>query len=228
MKKYIFFLLLFFVVACSNDGASNELEADDQEQAVEVTTDEEDVQKDEEKDTEDDRSEEEIEREGELIDIGQTIDRGDHKVELLNIKELNDQITAGPLEIDFVNAKIIKMSAMSEDIKYILDNYVPMSDREELDYIQLRLDVENTSDQDIVWDGVSDLVTDKKEQVDGIKREFISDENNKYLGNVKKELVLGFIVDDSDINDLRILFNRIYKDTFEEIEDTFEYKLTFD
>ncbi|WP_018934537.1 hypothetical protein [Gracilibacillus lacisalsi] len=219
MKKYILFLLLLFVVACSNDNVSSSEQGKG------------DIEKEEKnapanKDT---RTEEEIEREGRLAEVGDIAEDELGKVELLNIANINEVIEHGPLEIDFVNAKIIKWSDMPSDILNEVSRFGDVTDGE-FDYLQIKMIVENTSDEDISWYGIDNLVTDKKQQIDGVSEEFLGNYvDSDYLGNVKKEYVLGYILNDSDIKDLRIVFSYVDElNTYERIAEKLDYELNFE
>ncbi|KAB8138419.1 hypothetical protein F9U64_05310 [Gracilibacillus oryzae] len=233
MKRIVILLLLLFLIACSNNDSVEKVAADDLQNNTEVEkpSQKEEVNQEEAEvvEPEDNRSPEEIEREGALIQIGDTANEdGAGKVELLNIAEINEVIEQGSLKIDLINAKVLNNSEIPQDLISYLTQFGDVKDSQ-INYLQIRMIVENTSDQDIVWDGISTLVTDKKEQIDGVLDDFMMSEDNLYFGIVKKELIFNYILDDADINNVRVIFSPVLDEkTYEEIEPSFEHEIVFE
>ncbi|UOQ85708.1 hypothetical protein [Gracilibacillus salinarum] len=234
MKKYILILLLLFVVACSSDNTSGEVEADDQSQSEEVETGEEandtgNEEEDENKETENARTQEDIEQEGRLTEVGDISEDQHGKVELLKIANINETIEHGPLEINFVNAKILKWSDIPSNIVNQASRFGDVTD-DEFDFLQIRMIVENTSDKDIIFYGIDSIVTDNKQQIEAASEEFLGNfVDGEYLGNVKKEYVQGYILKDSDIKNLRVVFSYVEEmDTYETIAEKLDYDINFE
>lgn len=130
-------------------------------------------------------------------------------VELLKIKKVNQTVNIKPLKVTIEDVKILKVTNLADDAKKTIEYYsqstIPHND---LTYIQVKFNVENTSDKNIEWNGLQNIVTDKKEQIDG-NNDFLvddSDTDTKFLGKVKKEYTNGYILKDPQIQKFKLIF----------------------
>lgn len=169
-----------------------------------------------------------------LEEVGQIVDTGDHKAELMKIREVNETVDIAPLKVTVQDIKVIKMSDISEES---LIDFAYMVGEEEaaikdgFSYIQVKYTAENTSDQNIEWYDIMNVVTDKGQQIDAQMDDFIySDEegSSEFIGKVKKEFTDGYLLKDEDINKVKLIFGyTMNADNYEDItpEQTVEYEL---
>lgn len=214
MKKILIITLILLLTACSTT-------------KEEVKTDE---SKDSEKQTENIKADEEkVEKEGKLLEVGQIIEDEYGKVELLKIKEINQSIEQGPLKINLINAKIIKRTNLSKNYLDYINQFKAVDKDEGMTYVQLLYTVENTSNNDIGWDGLRYIISDKKEQIDAWNQEFIYvDNTNSFYGNVEQEYLQGFMLEKPDVNSLRLVFGDVYnQDSYDTITNKVEYTIEF-
>ncbi|MBT2600923.1 MULTISPECIES: hypothetical protein [unclassified Oceanobacillus] len=223
MKRILILLLIITaLVGCSDK---------DTEAAQETESNKEEVQKSEQpEENKVERSNEEIQREGELIEIGQTVNGDTGKVELINIKEFNETIEQGPLKIEMINAKLIENTNSTQAFKQHLSQFVSHEVGDEVTYIQIRYNVENTSDGELYWSNLKNIVTDQKEQINADMEEFLLQSyETEFLGNVQHDYVQSFVIKNSDINEVKLVFNAIENlNSYEKITDEIEYNFTFD
>jgi len=239
LKKLVLLFVVVIVlmlVGCSDKEALTD-EPEDKQKETETTENEnekESVDEVEEpvegEEASDKRSEEEIEKEGKLVEVGQTAEDPNGKVELMKIKDINETIKQGPLKIELINAKIFKRTDMSQESLNSINQFSQSKIDEKLSYIQLRYSVENTSDKDVSWGGLVNIVTDQKEQIDAFKEEFfLLNTSNQILGNVVKDYNQAFILDKPDVNKIRLIFDRIYEgEIYNEVAGEVEYEFSFD
>ncbi|MGP4107390.1 hypothetical protein [Virgibacillus sp. L01] len=83
-------------------------------------------------------------------------------VELVKIKNINEVIKQGPLKIELINAKILKRTNLSQEFINFIRQFSQVNEKE-VSYLQLRYNVENTSDEDVAWMDLMDIVTDEQE-----------------------------------------------------------------
>ena len=234
MKKLLFIavLVLLVLAGCSNEEEKTSTE--NQKVVLDKTGEEEEEEEEVIKEAKEvetpKRSEEEIEKEGGLIEVGQTAEDPNGKVELMKIKDINETIKQGPLKIELINAKIFKRTDMSQESLNSINQFSQSKIDEKLSYIQLRYSVENTSDKDVSWGGLVNIVTDQKEQIDAFKEEFfLLNTSNQILGNVVKDYNQAFILDKPDVNKIRLIFDRIYEgEIYNEVAGEVEYEFSFD
>ncbi|MED4455947.1 hypothetical protein [Metabacillus fastidiosus] len=160
---------------------------------------------------------------------GQKVDKDGYTVELLKIKEINEIVEIAPLSVTINNIKLLKYSNMSEEFKETLKYYSDVTSiGDEVTYLQVSYIAENKEEKNIEWYDLMNVVTDKGEQIDGLK-DIISDEdsNSEFLGKVKKEYIDGYILKDGDINKVKFIFGYTLDSTsYDEItpKQQVEYK----
>ncbi|RFA31766.1 hypothetical protein CAI16_19915 [Virgibacillus dokdonensis] len=227
MRKVTLFLLLgivLFISGCSDDTENETAEADtNKKEQTESNKGKEAEQKD--------NSNEEEKKEGKLTTIGQTAEDELGNIELTKIKSINETLEHGPLKIELIDAKILKRSNITSELRNHINQFSSV-DGDEFSYIQLRYNVENTTDKDVIWGNVANIVSDQKEQINGNMKEFMMIDNyTEILGEVKKEYIQGFIIEKPDVNELRLIFDSVdEKDpsSFDYLAEELNYNLTFE
>ncbi|GGD05114.1 hypothetical protein [Pontibacillus salipaludis] len=228
MKRFavlIFTCLLFMgAAACSNSETTESKQEDNpnkQSDDAETTTDSSaDNPSDSASET----------QEGPLKEVGNISDYGNHKAELLAINSENHKLNQSSLKIEITSAKLLRIFDMSSQYRQDLQFYSNKDIGEEHYLIQLVYDVENTEASDITWNGLTDVVTDQKQQIDAIASDIMlteADGQTDFLGNVKREYVDGFIVDSKDIQKLRLVFGYVYNKDMESIAEPTEQYIKF-
>ncbi|MGP1909944.1 hypothetical protein ACTSEZ_17365 [Metabacillus sp. JX24] len=170
----------------------------------------------------------------ELLEVGQKAESDAAKAELLKIKQVNETIDIAPLKVTVKDVKVIKLTdldpAFVEDL--VFQTQSNTTDIENgFSYIQVQYTAENTSEGNVDWYDLMNVVTDKGEQIDGqIKDMFFDDSemDSVFIGKVKKDFQDGFIVKDAEIGKVKLVFgNTMNADTYEDItgQQTVEYTL---
>jgi major membrane immunogen (membrane-anchored lipoprotein) len=165
-----------------------------------------------------------------FTEAGQKGDTETGTLELLKIKNVNETINIAPITVTVKDIKLFKLTNMSEETKTEFEIYndsQPIGD--ELFYVQVLYDAENTEEKNIGWYDLMNVVTDKGQQIDAMVNDMIytdTDGDSEFLGKVKKEFGDGFIVKDADITTLKLIFGSSFDvDTYEDItaEQQVEY-----
>jgi len=169
-----------------------------------------------------------------LENVGDTAKTKAGTGELLKIKKVNETIDIAPLKVTVKDIKVIKMSDVSNEFAVDM-SMMTQIDSEVLEkgfsYIQVQFTAENTTDGNVEWYDLMNIVTDKGEQIDGQMKDFLADDaemDSQFIGKVKKEYQDGFIVKDDQIGKVKLVFgNTMNGDTYEDITDkqTVEYTL---
>lgn len=165
-----------------------------------------------------------------LEEVGQKATTEGATAELLKIKPVNETINIAPIKVTVKDIKVIKLTDLSEDMRNGLTLYdIKVNEGDELNYVQVQFQAENTEEKNIEWYDLMNVVTDKGEQIDGQLSDFISDDadvDSQYLGKVKKDFTDGFVVKNADINKVKLVFgSTIDSDSYEDItkEQQVEY-----
>ncbi|MCA1202036.1 hypothetical protein ABEP17_12940 [Priestia flexa] len=160
---------------------------------------------------------------------GQKVKDDGATAELLKIKEVNETVDISPLKVTIEDIKVIKLTDLDEEfaegLEWMSDTKI---NPEETSYVQVNYTAENTSDSNIEWYDIMNVVTDKGEQIDGQLKDFISDDgdsDSQFIGKVKKEYTDGFVVKNEDINSVKLVFGYTEDEDYNEItpEQTVEY-----
>jgi hypothetical protein len=141
--------------------------------------------------------------------VGQKAKSDSATAELLKILTVNQTVNIAPLAVTVNDIKIIKLTEMADDLKQGIELMDGNPVGDEITYVQLRYNVENTEEKNIDWYGLTNLVTDKGQQIDAISKDFLiddSDTDSKFLGKVKKEFTDGFVLKDGDISKIKLIF----------------------
>ncbi|MBP1950246.1 hypothetical protein [Virgibacillus litoralis] len=166
-----------------------------------------------------------------LTEPGQTIQENGYTVELVKMKTLNETIKVSPLTINLKDAKLIKLKNMSDSFRMDMEYYAGEQIGKEATYLQLDYSVENMEDKNVGWKGLNTIVTDKKEQINLAEKDFVTDDtdtSNEFFGQVIKEGVDSVILQNPDINNLKLIFGDSYDSaSYETISEGKEIELTF-
>lgn len=168
-----------------------------------------------------------------FTEVGQKSDIEGGTLELLKIKDINETVDIAPLKVTMKDIKLFKMTNLDEEFKNDLsyESDAAQSIGDEFTYVQIQYDVENTEEKNIEWYALTDLVTDKGQQIDAISNDFIyteADGDSVFLGKVKKEFVDAFIVKDEDISKLKLIFgSSMDADSYEDITPEQQVEYTF-
>ncbi|SLL37386.1 Uncharacterised protein [Mycobacteroides abscessus subsp. abscessus] len=150
-------------------------------------------------------------------------------VELLKIKDINESIDISPLKVTVKDIKLFKITDVVKEFAEELSYYTDATINDQFVYVQIQYDAENTEEKNIEWYGLTDVVTDKGQQIDAISNDFVytdADGDSAFLGKVKKEFTDAFIVKDEDVAKLKMIFgSSMDADTYEDItaEQQVEY-----
>lgn len=160
---------------------------------------------------------------------GQKVKEDGATAELLKIKKVNETVDISPLKVTIEDIKVIKLTDLDEEfaegLEWMADTKI---NPEETSYVQVNYTAENTSDSNIEWYDIMNVVTDKGEQIDGQLKDFISgdgDSDSQFIGKVKKEYTDGFVLKNEDINSVKLVFGYTEDEDYNEItpEQTVEY-----
>ena len=171
----------------------------------------------------------------ELLEVGQTAESEAGKAELTKIKQVNETVDIAPLTVTVQDIKVINFSEVTdefaEDLSYMADVEASKL-KEGFSYVQVQYTAENTSEENVEWYDLMNVVTDKGEQIDAQMKDFLMDDaemDSMFIGEVNKEYQDAFILKDADINKVKLVFGESMNgDSYETLteEQTVEY--TFD
>lgn len=171
----------------------------------------------------------------ELLEVGQKATSQAGTAELLKIKQVNETVDIDPLVVTIKDVKVIKLTDVDEGFA---DQLAPMAGvdastlSQGFSYIQVQFTAENTSENNIEWYNLMNVVTDKGEQIDGQMKDFFFDDaesDSVFIGKVKKEYQDGFVVKDEDIGNIKLVFGySMNSDTGETITEKQTVEYSFD
>ncbi|MGR9047398.1 hypothetical protein ACQ4XT_01935 [Halobacillus faecis] len=170
----------------------------------------------------------------ELLEVGQTAESEAGKAELTKIKQVNETVDIAPLTITVQDIKVIEFSEVNddfaEDLSFMADVEASKL-KEGFSYVQVQYTAENTSEDNVEWYDLMNVVTDKGEQIDGQLKDFLIDDadmDSMFIGKVNKEYQDAFLLKHTDINKVKLVFGESMNgDSYETIteEQTVEYTL---
>lgn len=216
MKKSLLFALLvlgLILSACGNEAKNTT-----------THTEKEDSKPAEQKEVSNKPDEPTENEDGNIVftEAGQKAKVDTGTLELLKIKNINETIDIAPIKVTMKDIKIFKMTDMTEDFKENLAYYNDNKNiGDELVYVQVAYDVENTEEKNVDWLALTDVVTDKGQQIDAITNDFLytdSDGDSEFFGKVKKEFADAYILKESDVSKIKFIFSGTKdSDTFDNI-----------
>lgn len=215
MKKFfVISLLAILLSACSSPESKETVSTKPKEEPKQA----------EQKEVKNDSNEPKKDENGQTVftEAGQKGKIEGGTLELLKIKDVNEVVDILPLKITVTNLKLFKMTEMTDDYKTTLEAFndnTPIGD--EMVYLQIIYNVENTEEKNIEWNGLTNVVTDKGQQIDAISNDFIitdADTDSAFLGKVKKEFADGFVLKASDISKIKLIWgSSMDADSYEDI-----------
>ncbi|WP_437832659.1 LptM family lipoprotein (plasmid) [Niallia taxi] len=219
-KKLVTSLALatcLFLAACGNDAEISSAEVEKKADEQNMTT------------TEAARSE--------LSKAGQKAETKDGMLELLKMKAINKTIDVSPLAVTIKDMRLFKMTNVTQEHIDILKiaSQAANDIKDEYVYVQIRYEVENKEDKNIVWEGLKHVVTDKGQQVDRLGNDIIYTEADSlapFAGKVTKEFDDGFIFkleEAEDISKIKFVFApSMDGETYEDITPIQEVEYSFE
>ena len=153
-------------------------------------------------------------------------------LELLKIKDVNETIDIAPMKITVKDIKLFKMTDMTDEIKQSFQMYNDnKAIGDELIYVQISYDGENTEEKNVTWGSLKKAVTDKGQQIDVDMNDMIStdaDTDGNFLGKVTKEFTDGFVINNEDISKLKLIWAATYdSDSYEDLTKEQQVEYTF-
>lgn len=169
-----------------------------------------------------------------LEKVGQKVTDDTATAELLKIKKVNETVDISPIKVTVKDIKLIKLTnidkSLAEDIS--ISSEKKIDPKKGFTYVQVQYSASNTSDKNIGWYGLQNLVTDKGEQIEAQSVDFILDDadgNDEFIGKVNKDFVGGYVLKNPDINHVKLVFDYTVDNDndYNEItgEQTVEYDL---
>ncbi len=169
-----------------------------------------------------------------LSKVGQKAKADGNEAELMKIKEVNQTVDISPIKYTVKDMKIIKLNKVNKSMTEFLLQYTGGSKLpEDLHYIQIQYNVENTSDQNIEFYGLQKVVLNNGEQLDANGNDFIwekEDNDSKFYGKVKKEGSVGLIIKGKpeEITSAKLIFgNTVNPDGYETITEEQQAEFQF-
>jgi hypothetical protein len=225
MKKRLLLLIaLFFTVtlaACGSAEDTSDSDANANEEAAEETAANEAESSDENEEAEEGETMTSEENEGNEAKVGDTITSDVGEATLVSRTDDVGTFESGPIEltIEKANGAAMKVS----------DEYVDMFDgQEELEYIQLDMTVENTSEDHITfYASQAVMTTDSGEQLD--PNMLLSDHiDGEFLGEVTKSGTSFYFLENSsaeEVESINLFFSAASDENFESVGEEIEVEI---
>lgn len=214
MKKilFLFLALSLFLVACGDDNAKKETdnnEASAADESSEGAT--------EEKDSEKMTSEE---NESKDAAVGDVVTNEAGEAKLVSRTDDVGTFESGPIKLTIDKANGVSMA--------VSDEYIELFETEQLEYIQLDMNVENTSDENITFYASQAIITTSTgEQLesDMVMSDHIDGE---YIGAVKKSGSSFFMLENSkveDVESIRVIFSAATDENYEDVGEEIDIEI---
>lgn len=225
MKKFLtilFVLMLTVLAACGDSSDSESDESGEQvsgnaENETENEDDGEAVESEENKEGETKTSEE---NESTEAAVGDVITNEAGASTLVSRTDDIGTFESGPIQLTIEKANGVSME--------VSDDFVDYFTTEQLEYIQVDLQVENTSEDDVTFfasQAVMTTSTGEQLEPDMLMSEHIDGE---FFGKVKKSGTSIYVLENSkaeDIESIRLIFTPAYDDNFETIGDDIDVEI---
>lgn len=226
MKKSLFILSLAAVVAITTAcGTDEPSDANLQEESEEeVATDETDMEvtEDEEPEPVEEANEEEVTDNEWETQVGDTTE---NEAGSFTLHARND--TTDPIETGSISLTLNQVNTVSGELTEEFASY--LDDKEDINYIQLDMEVANSSEETInFYAGQATVTTSTGEQLDmpnGLMSDHIGGE---FIGAVSKSGSLIYLLENSlaeDVEWVRILINAPQNDNYEKIGEDIDIKV---
>nr|WP_259547995.1 hypothetical protein [Heyndrickxia oleronia] len=151
---------------------------------------------------------------GPLTKSGQwTTEDDGTKVTLLKINRLEKTIDLKPINMTIHNVKVFERTNLQQDEIEMIKTYFDKDITEKFHTIQIDYTIENTSDEEVMFNGIQVVTTNTKHQIES--QDSMSDEKGtgEFYGLVKKEgfLVLPYFEDSvDDLNLIKIVTETVW------------------
>lgn len=167
-----------------------------------------------------------------LEEVGQVANSEAGSVELKKIKIVNETVDISPMKITVQDIKVLEMTDVdpefAESLTWQADTDLNKV-KDGFSYVQVRYQAENTTESNIEWYDLMNVITDQGEQIDAQMKDFLVDDadmDSEFIGKVKKDFVDGFILKTADVKSIKLIFgSTMNADSYEDItpEQTVEY-----
>lgn len=162
-----------------------------------------------------------------LTEVGQVTTDELGTFELVKIINPEKEIDLSPVKLTIHNIKLIKGTKLSDDfIRHVKTSRI--EPKEPLALIQIEYTAENTTDDNIHFTAISNLVTSSKEQLDD-SQDLIMEQEIEFLGKVKSETHVLFPLKSSvdEIDSLKVITDDVTDKDFNILKDahTEEFEL---
>ncbi|MFJ7471097.1 hypothetical protein ACIQWI_21380 [Peribacillus frigoritolerans] len=156
-----------------------------------------------------DIKEEETKVEGPLTEVGQqTEDDGVGKVTLDKIVNINKEYETGGLKIKLLDAKVLTVTNVVPDFKESVELMSDIQVGDEFTYLQVRYDLENTTKETVIFNGIETAVPDNGKQVTISGMDIFATANptsSEIYSNATVEQNVFGIPIDKNINSIRLI-----------------------
>ena len=218
MKKILFLLftaMILLLAACGNDTTgSSDASSNDTNDAAE---EKEDNTESEDKKGETMTSEENESKEAKVGDVV-TNEAGDSK--LVSRTDDIGTFESGPIKLTIEKANGVSMA--------VSDDYIDFFETDQLEYIQVDMSVENTSDENITFyasQAVMTTSTGEQLESDMIMSDHIDGE---YIGAVKKSGSSFYILENSnaeDVESIRLIFSAASDENYDDVGEKIDIEI---
>ncbi|MBT2717958.1 hypothetical protein [Bacillus sp. ISL-57] len=150
----------------------------------------------------------ETKSEGPLTKVGQSIDdEGVGTVTLDKIANINKEYETGGLKIKVIDAKVLTITDVAPEFK---ENVALMADvqvGDEFTYLQVRYNLQNTTEETVIFNGFETAVPDNGNQIDINTKDLVgkNPNNSEILHNASVDDNLLGIPVDKGINSIRLM-----------------------
>ncbi|WLR44442.1 hypothetical protein LC087_18845 (plasmid) [Bacillus carboniphilus] len=168
-----------------------------------------------------------------LTEVGQVYEDKDSTTELMAIKDVDQTVDMGPLELTVDQIKIFKKYDMDERTIDFFSNFTS-GYREEFEYAQITYKVENTEDRNVsVGYPIDAIVLSTGEHIESATNDFFAkNAGREFSGKSYKEGGISLIFESStaeEIDSIKIITNDVFDDDTDEViadpqQVTFEMK----
>ncbi|KZB89869.1 hypothetical protein A2U94_19230 [Bacillus sp. VT 712] len=161
---------------------------------------------------------------------GQKADVEIGTLELLKIKNVNEFVDILPIKVEIESIKLFKLTNASEDFIENVEWMAEDTVDETAYYIQILYNGTNLEEKNIDWMDLNKVVLSNGQQIDVTSKNFMSnDADSHYYGKVQQDYGAAFIVKDSNINKVKLIFHGVNDaDTYETIAEPQQVEYTLE
>ncbi|MFJ7681139.1 hypothetical protein [Peribacillus butanolivorans] len=156
-----------------------------------------------------DSKEEETKVEGPLTKVGQQVeDDGVGTVTLDKIVDINKDYETGGLKIKLLDAKVLTVTDVVPEFKENVESMSDVQVGDEFTYLQVRYDLENTTKETVIFNGLETAVPDNGKQVTISGMDIFATSNptsSEIYSNASVEQNVFGIPIDKNLNSIRLI-----------------------